>query len=260
MAAYKELGRCSHFHADFKPIKVVIWAELNIRFIAPQLPNSFGEMEPLFSAVICGCNAGPFREALGEVYIPRILRGNARFAAKILGATGQLLSVLVHFFEDGRWGSLVETAVEGLSLTAEDQLLILMQAAAYLAAREQRPNFYERASPCVRIWRSGNVQSHPEDVDTPVVSLCHKALSEWHLGELVSCKAKLDEAISLAKKLTDTNALALALGWAAGLAARERQPAAVDRLASDLIELSTRYNLTYFLSISAIYHLPGLGT
>jgi hypothetical protein len=29
-------------------------------------------MEPLFLAVICGCNAGLFREVLHEVYIPRI--------------------------------------------------------------------------------------------------------------------------------------------------------------------------------------------
>jgi hypothetical protein len=91
-------------------------------------------MEPLFSAVICGCNAGLFREALHEVYLPRIQRGNTYFAANILGARSPLLSVLVHFFEHGRWGSPVETAVEGQSLTAEDQLFILMQAAPYLTA------------------------------------------------------------------------------------------------------------------------------
>ena len=45
-----------------------------------------------------------------------------------------MLSVLVHFFEHGRWGSPVETAIEGQSLTAEDQLFILMQAAKYLTA------------------------------------------------------------------------------------------------------------------------------
>ena len=45
-----------------------------------------------------------------------------------------LLSVLVHFFEHGRWGSPVETGVEGQSLTAEDQLFILMQAGLYLTA------------------------------------------------------------------------------------------------------------------------------
>jgi hypothetical protein len=44
------------------------WKEGNRRLYqyyqtrAPQLPNSFREMEPLFSAVICGCNAGLFRE------------------------------------------------------------------------------------------------------------------------------------------------------------------------------------------------------
>ena len=114
------------------------WKECNRRLfyyyrtVAPQLPNSFREMEPLFSAVICGCNAGLFREALREVYIPRIQRGNSYFAANVLGARWPLLSVLVHFFEDGRWGSLVETALEGQSLTADDQLFILMQAGLYL--------------------------------------------------------------------------------------------------------------------------------
>ena len=118
----------------------MLWRECNRRLfhyyrtLAPQLPNSFREMEPLFSAIICGCNAGLFREALNEVYIPRIQRGNAHFAANVLGATGPLLSVLIHFFEDGRWGSFVETNVEGQSLSAEDQLFILMQAGKYLTA------------------------------------------------------------------------------------------------------------------------------
>jgi hypothetical protein len=46
-------------------------------------------------------------EALHEVYIPRIQRGNAYFVASVLGARGALLSVLIHFFEDGRWSSPV---------------------------------------------------------------------------------------------------------------------------------------------------------
>ena len=94
------------------------WKECNRRLfhhyqtLAPQLPASFQEMEPLFLAVICGCNAGLFREALHKVYIPRIQRGNASFAGNVLGARGPLLSVLVHFFENGHWGSLVEAAVK----------------------------------------------------------------------------------------------------------------------------------------------------
>src|SRR6201993_3145207 len=91
-------------------------------------------MEEIFLAVRCGCNAGLFREALYEVYIPRIQRGDASFAANVLGARGALLSTLAHFFEHGRWGSPVEIGVEEQRLTAEDQLFILMQAAEYLRA------------------------------------------------------------------------------------------------------------------------------
>jgi tetratricopeptide (TPR) repeat protein len=122
------------------------------RKLAPQLPNTFREMEPLFSAVMCGCNAGLLREALHEVYIPRVQRENVSFAANVLGATGPLLSVLSKYFENERWGSLVETAIEGQSLTAEDQLFILMQAGLYLTttrgvgAPEARI-CYERAEP-----------------------------------------------------------------------------------------------------------------
>jgi hypothetical protein len=91
-------------------------------------------MEPLFLAAICGCNAGLFREALHEVYIPRIQRGNAYFAANVIGARGALLSVLSHFFEQGRWELHMEMGVEGQGLTPEDQLLVLIQAGQYLTA------------------------------------------------------------------------------------------------------------------------------
>jgi hypothetical protein len=100
-----------YFGEQLRSEQTDAWKECNRRLfhyyqtLAPQLPNSFREMEPLFSAVICGCNAGLFREALHEVYIPRIQRGNASFAANVLGARGPLLSVLAHFFEHGRWGT-----------------------------------------------------------------------------------------------------------------------------------------------------------
>jgi serine/threonine protein kinase len=53
-------------------------------------------------------------------------------ATKVLGARGAVLSVLVHFFENGRWGSPAKTDVEEQCLTEEDQLFILMQAGLYL--------------------------------------------------------------------------------------------------------------------------------
>jgi hypothetical protein len=233
-----------------------------------------------------------------------------------------VLSILAHFFEHGRWGSPTETGVEGQSLTVQDQLFVLMQAAAYLTATRgsgapEARICYERAETLshslgrplllhaligqwrytfvtdklsaamqvaervyslaqeqddstliiwahnalaathyflghfesarqyamrgIQIWRSRGVPSHPEDVDTAVVGcLCYNAFSEWHLGEIASCQAKLGEAISLAKELNDMHALAQALGWAAGLAANEGNPAEVEHIASEMIELSTR--------------------
>jgi tetratricopeptide (TPR) repeat protein len=106
----------------------------------------------------------------------------------------------------------------------------------------------------VQIWRSGDVQSHAEEWYSPAVGcLGYGAMSEWHLGEIACSHGNIDQAISLAKELNDTNALAIALNWAPNLAYDERDPAEVDRFASDLIELSTRHNFVYFLTIGAIY-------
>jgi hypothetical protein len=74
------------------------------------------------------------------------------FAANNLGARGALLSALIHFFQEGRWGSFVEAGVEGQSLTAEDQLFVLMQAGLYLTATRglgapEARICYERAEP-----------------------------------------------------------------------------------------------------------------
>ena len=57
------------------------------------------------------------------------------------------------------------------------------------------------------------------------------------ISEKCLLRATMAEAISLAKELNDMHALAVALWNAAILAHYERNPAEVERLASDLIEL-----------------------
>jgi serine/threonine protein kinase/tetratricopeptide (TPR) repeat protein len=330
-----------YFGEQLRSQRTDAWKECNRRLyshyraIAPQLPDSFRDMEPLFLAVICGCRAGLFLEALHEIYIPRIQRGNASFAANVLGARGAVLSVLAHFFEHGRWGSLAEMGVEGQSLTAEDHLYILMQAALYLtvtrgfAAPEARMCYERVESLChslnrplllysalisqwryslwtdklkatmqiaervyslaqeqgdarlmmgayrvlastlyflgdfetarkyamrgLEIWRSGGVQCQVEEVSAPAVNcLNFKALSEWHFGEIATCKATMAEAIPLARELNDMPALAVALYFAGHLAHFEGNRAEVERLASELIELSTRQNFAIWLPIGAV--------
>ena len=249
--------------------------------------------------------------------------GDASFASNVLGARGALLSVLAHFFEEGRWGSLAETSVEGQSLTAEDQLFVLTQAGLYLIhtrgmsvpearicyeraesfchslnrpallysvlmgqwyhslmtakltvtlqlaqriyslAQEQREpalmigacrafaaafyysgdfeNTRQYAMRGLQIWRSKGIESPVQEHIAPAVEcLAYEALSEWHFGEIASCKRGMAEALALARELNDMAALGLALYWAGLLAHFEANPAEVDRLASDLIELCTR--------------------
>jgi predicted ATPase len=139
----------------------------------------------------------------------------------------------------------------------QDDLALMIGAYNALAG----PHYYlghfefarQYARQGVQIWRSGNVQSLAEEFHTPVVGcLGYMAMSEWHLGEIASSQATITEAIALAKELKDTNALALAINWAANIAYYGRNPAEVERLASDSIELATHHNLEYFLTVGAI--------
>jgi serine/threonine protein kinase/predicted ATPase len=330
-----------HFGEQLRIQQPEAWKECHRRLyhfyrtLAPQLPDSFREMEPLFLAVISGCHASLFRAALHEVYLPRIQRGNASFAAKVLGATGPLLSALIHFFEDENCARPVEVGVDEQSLTPEDQLFILMQAAQYLttvrglAAPEVRICYERAESLChsadssavlyvalvgqwrhtivtsrlsaakraaervyafvrkqndpalmiggymamaailyclgdleagqqytrrsIEIWHSGPVRFAPEEVDVPVVTcLCYEAIFQWNFGDITSCHKALAEAISVAKELNDLHAFAVALSWAAAVAQLERTPAEVERLASELIGLSTRHNFVHFRTIGAV--------
>jgi serine/threonine protein kinase/predicted ATPase len=330
-----------YFGEQLRSQRTAAWKECNRRLyeyyrtVAPQLPDSFQEMEPLFLAVICGCNAGLYREALHEVYILRIQRGNVSFAANVLGVRGPLLWALAHFFEHGFWDSPVKVGVEGQSLTADDHVFILAEAAinltvtrgmgapearicyerveslcrsvnrpallysaligkwrycltndkmttavhaakqVYSVAHEQNDvalmtgaynalacttyflGDFEKARQYamqgVQIWRSAVVQSPVQEVDAPVVScLFHKALSEWHLGEIDSCHQTMEEAISLAKELKDMGALANAIFNSGVLAHFERDVSQADRSTSDVIELSTRHNLPFWLTIGSI--------
>ena len=104
-----------------------------------------------------------------------------------------------------------------------------------------------------QIWRATVVHSQVEEVDAPVVScLFHKALSEWHLQEIASCHDAMAEAISLAKELNDMATLTNAIFNAGILAHFGGDVSQAERSASDVIELSTRHNLPFWLTIGSI--------
>jgi tetratricopeptide (TPR) repeat protein len=246
-----------------------------------------------------------------------------------------LVLVLAHFFENGRWGLLAQTAVEGQSLSEEDQLYVLMQAGLYITATRwlgapEARRCYESAEPLcrslnrperlydvlmdqwrsslitdklsatkriadkinslareqnhaalivgsyralactlyflgdfenarqyarrgVQLWRSGDVLFPVEEVHTPaVLCRCFEALCEWHFGETAFFQT-MEDAIKLAKELKDMYAVAVALWYAAVLGHFERNPAEVDRLASDLIKTATQQNNAAWLAGGKVF-------
>ena len=60
-----------------------------------------------------------------------------------------------------------------------------------------------------------------------------------------SCHAAIAEAISLAKELNDLHGLGVALHYAAVIGYHEGNPAQVERLTSELIDLSTRESFAH---------------
>jgi adenylate cyclase len=94
----------------------------------------------------------------------------------------------------------------------------------------------------LEIWRSGGAEFPVEEVMSPVVvCLCYAALSQWHFGEVASSQAALAKGISLAKELNDMYAVGQALWFAGFLGHFERNPAQVERVASDLLELGQNF-------------------
>lgn len=71
----------------------------HLRDTTQEFPDTIEDMAPLYAAMAHGYAAGRSQEALDEVYVQRIRRGNTAFNTRVLGAYGADLSVLVNFFE-----------------------------------------------------------------------------------------------------------------------------------------------------------------
>ena len=109
---------------------------------------------------------------------------------------GALLSTPIHFFEHGRWGSPVETGVEGQRLTAEDQLFILMQAGEYLRA--------------TRGFATAEAQTCYQRVE----SLCHSLNRPLPVSAFIGqwLHSLFTDTVSKAMQIAKTNLLGRAAG------------------------------------------------
>ena len=94
-----------HFGEKLQKKNPDAWREAHSRLYefyktqAPEYPDTLHEMEPLFSAVAHGCQAGRHQETLNDVYWVRISRKNKFYSTAKLGAFGVDLAALSGFFE-----------------------------------------------------------------------------------------------------------------------------------------------------------------
>jgi hypothetical protein len=122
-----------YFQEELTTLRPQAWEAGNLRIYellqteAPDLPDTLEEMEPLYMAVIHGCQAGRKQEVLDEIYRRRIQRGAEFFSTVKLGAVGSDLSALCGFF-DHVWDQPSTT------LTLSSQAFVLNEAGVNLCA------------------------------------------------------------------------------------------------------------------------------
>lgn len=122
-----------HFGEQLKQKNPDAWKEANSRLYeyykttSKEYPGTIEDMEPLYAAVLHGCQAGRYQETLDNIYWKRIRRGNEAFSINKLGAFGADLAAISSFFEK-HWDRPVT------DLSESDQGFILNAAGFCLRA------------------------------------------------------------------------------------------------------------------------------
>jgi tetratricopeptide (TPR) repeat protein len=147
---------------------------------AKPLPDTIEEMAPLYAAVVHGCLAGKKQEALDEVFVERIYRGNEHFSWRKLGAFGSEVGVLSAFFEPP-WERLMP------GLAEFDQVFVLNQAGFALRALGRLPE----AAGLMRMGMDWLIAQE---------NWKQAATSASNLSELLRARGELREALEQAGK------------------------------------------------------------
>jgi hypothetical protein len=185
-----------HFAERLKARSLYAWQEAHARLsayyrqVAPDLPQTIGEMAPLYPALAHACKAGLYQYALDEIYRRRILRGGAGFSVYILGTMEADLAALASFFPAG-WNHPEP------SLSRTDQIFLLERAGLYMRSLGRR--------------EAGEVLHAGKELalafrEYLLVEKCTRHLAAVYrtAGELQASLEQVGEAIGWADKCSDT--------------------------------------------------------
>jgi tetratricopeptide (TPR) repeat protein len=158
---------------------------------APDLPETLRDMAPLFQAVVHGCKAGKWQDALDEVVYRRIQRGDDDFASRHLGATGACLASIAAFFIQP-WRRVTA------AFSGSDTGYILNSVGFYLGAVGR---FSECAEPLMLA-----IETAIAEKQWPNACVAADNLSDIHqtLGDIAAAVRYAEQATELAIRSDDT--------------------------------------------------------
>jgi tetratricopeptide (TPR) repeat protein len=178
-----------YFQEELEEDQPEVWQAGNLRLYehlqgeAPDQPATLEAMEPLYASVVHGCRAGRQQEALIEVYLRRIQRGEEFYSTKKLGAIGSELTALAGFF-DRLWDR------PSVRLTAADQAFVLNEAGFRLRA-------LGRLAEAIEPMRVGL------DRRIELEDWKNSAISASNLSELTLILGEVDRAVTFGKQSVD---------------------------------------------------------
>ncbi len=175
-----------YFKQQLKRERPDAWREANNRLYehlkrtTKEYPDTVEEMSPLFAAVLHGCAAGRHQEALDEVYLRRILRGDEFFSSRKLGALGANLAALSGFFE-------ILWEQPGAGITEDRKGFVLNEVGFYLRALGR---LQEAAQPLQAGWEARIATENWKNA----------AINARNLSQLYLTIGDLSEALKLAEQ------------------------------------------------------------
>lgn len=130
-----------YFGSKFKTENVVGWKDANKKLYeyyrreAVTMPDTVEAMDPLLLAVVHGCRSSNYSDALENIYVNRIMRGDEAYAAVTLNLIGPLLAVLAQFFENKNWLQPIKKSSKNpQGLDIKSQVFVLGQVGYFIMA------------------------------------------------------------------------------------------------------------------------------
>ena len=152
---------------------------------APDLPETLRDMAPLFEAVVHGCKAGEWKDALDTVFKRRMQRGSRFFATRRLGALGACIASLAAFFTNP-WRQL------SASFSGTDTAYILGNTGFYLSSVGR---FDECADPLMLALESTRSAQRWRDASVTATNLSNVYLT---LGDVAAALRYAEQAVEFA--------------------------------------------------------------